>query len=491
MAKDTLSGEEMDVFKLVAELVKLPRETSWLEFKRNNCEPRMIAEDISALANAAALAERDCAYMVWGVDDITHEIVGTNIEIRRQKTGNEELENWLRHQLSNNADFEILSDDTGGVHLEVLRINSAVLRPVSFEKMPFIRIGSYTKKLHDYPEVQARLWERLRNANFESQAALTDLDMVTAVQMLDANMLFSEAKVAEPTTVEGYAKLFCDEKIMRKQDDGHYSITNLGALLFARKMSDFSRVSRKVVRVIQYHGVNRMQMIREIDGTKGYAAGFEGLIQFIMALTPADEPIIGGLRKPISTYPEITIRELVANALIHQDFTITGTGPLIEIFSDRIEITNPGKCLVAVERIVDCSPKSRNEDIAAIMRRMHICEEAGGGWDKAVLGCEEKHLPAPQMILYDESVRVTISSKSDFSKMTSKERLWACYLHACVLYVEDRYLTNASLRDRFGLGEESSASVSRVIKDTIEAKLIKAFDPETAKRYMKYVPFWA
>ena len=140
---------------------------------------------------------------------------------------------------------------------------------------------------------------------------------------------------------------------------------------------------------------------------------------------------------------------------------------------------------------MDCSPKSRNEDMAAIMRRMHICEEAGGGWDKAVMGCEEKHLPAPKMMTYEDSVRVTLSAKSDFSKMTSAEKLWACYLHACVLYVENQFLTNTSLRNRFGLGEESSASVSRLIKDAITEKFIKVFDPETAKRYMKYVPFWA
>ena len=261
--------------------------------------------------------------------------------------------------------------------------------------------------------------------------------------------------------------------------------------MFAKRLSDFPRVSRKAVRVIQYRGSNRTEMVREIDGNKGYAAGFENLIQFVLALTPADEPIVGGIRKPMSAYPEIAIRELIANALIHQDFTITGAGPLIEIFSDRIEISNPGQCLVDVNRIVDNPPKSRNEDMAAIMRRMHICEEAGGGWDKSVLGCEIMHITAPKMVQYDESVRVVLSLKSDFSMMTVQEKLWACYLHACVLAVENKCLTNTSLRDRFGLGEESAASISRLIKDAVDAKLIKPYDPATARRYMKYLPIWA
>ena len=306
-----------DVFLLTRELAKLPKETSWLEFKLNKDDHKMIAEDISALANSAVLAERDYAYMIWGVNDVTHEIKGICVDLRLKKIGNEEVENWLRHQLSENADFEIFQAEENGVRLVVMRITAAFSRPVAFENIPYIRIGSYTKKLHDYPEVQSRIWDRLRNVNFETQASLTNLDVVTAVQMLDASLYFTETKTHEPTTVDGYAEVFCAENIIHKQDDGRYSITNLGALLFAKRISDFPRVARKAVRLIQYRGANRSEMIREIDGNKGYAAGFENLIQFILALTPSDEPIVGGIRKSLSAYPEIAIRELVANALIH------------------------------------------------------------------------------------------------------------------------------------------------------------------------------
>ena len=129
--------------------------------------------------------------------------------------------------------------------------------------------------------------------------------------------------------------------------------------------------------------------------------------------------------------------------------------------------------------------------MAAIMRRMHICEEAGGGWDKSVLGCEQLHIPAPKMLLYDGGTRVILLQKSDFAMITAQDKLWGCYLHACLLAVENKCLTNTSLRERFGLGEESAASISRLIKDAVDEKLIKPYDPSTAKRYMKYVPIWA
>ncbi|GEM_PF-4362263 len=85
---------------LVKEHCKLPKEIGWVEFKHNNCEPNMIGEDISALANTATLNYRDYAYMIWGVDDTTHEIIGTKVRLQMEKKGEQELENWLRYLLS-------------------------------------------------------------------------------------------------------------------------------------------------------------------------------------------------------------------------------------------------------------------------------------------------------------------------------------------------------------------------------------------------------
>ena len=81
---------------LVKELCKLPKEVGWVEFKHNNCEPNMIGEDISALANTATLNYRDYAYMNWGVDDTTNEQIGTKVRLQMEKKGEQELENWLR-----------------------------------------------------------------------------------------------------------------------------------------------------------------------------------------------------------------------------------------------------------------------------------------------------------------------------------------------------------------------------------------------------------
>ena len=120
-----------------------------------------------------------------------------------------------------------------------------------------------------------------------------------------------------------------------------------------------------------------------------------------------------------------------------------------------------------------------------------MCEELGTGWDKVATSCEIMQLPAPKITLYEENMKVTLFSENSFSNLSAEDKLWSCYLHACIKQVSGEFLTNSSLRERFGLKESSSASISRLIKDAVNAKLIKPLDSKTAPRYMKYIPIWA
>lgn len=145
-----------------------------------------------------------------------------------------------------------------------------------------------------------------------------------------------------------------------------------------------------------------MNMLRDEIFFGGYAVVFEKLIKFIEALVPMREEFISGVRKKNVAYPISAIRETVANALIHQDFFVSGAGPLVEIFSNRIEVTNPGDSLVNIKRIIDNPPKSRNEKLASLLRELGLCEELGSGWDRIVLSCEYKQLPAPKIETFSD-----------------------------------------------------------------------------------------
>ncbi|MEK7323856.1 MAG: ATP-binding protein, partial [Chloroflexota bacterium] len=281
------------------------------------------------------------------------------------------------------------------------------------------------------------------------------------------------------------------DALLRRTEAGRWHIKRLGAVLLAKKLDDFPSLKRKAVRVVVYQGNSRVATIREQEGTKGYASGFEDLISFINGLLPSNEVIAKALRKTVTMYPELAVRELVANALIHQDFFITGAGPMVEIFDDRMEISNPGVPLVEADRFLDTPPQSRNEALASLMRRFGICEERGSGIDKVVFQAELYQLPAPMFEVIGETTRAVMFAPRPLTKMDKADRVRACYLHACLKYVSRDYMTNTSIRERFGIPPQNSATASRLIKEALEVGAIRAYDETAARKMMKYVPFWA
>ena len=230
---------------LINELISLPTETEWLEFKHNNFNPQMIGEDISALANSAAYRGKDKAYMIWGINNETHEIVGTNYNRFSKLEKNQEIESWLKNSVSKNADFDFFDTEIAGKKLVVLIIQKASRQPVTFKKEPFIRVGSYTKSLRDYPSMEAQLWDKLRLTNFEKLAAKIDLQKDEIFKLLDFACYFDLQNITLPSNHDGILHYVLEDEIVLKQDNGLYTITNLGAILFAKRIADFPTVARK------------------------------------------------------------------------------------------------------------------------------------------------------------------------------------------------------------------------------------------------------
>lgn len=476
---------------LIAELRKLPDETEWVEFKVNNSNPVEIGEYISALSNAAALSGKANAYVVWGIADTTHDILGTSFRPTQERKGQEELESWILRLLTPRLYFRFYEVICEGKVLVVLEIPRAAGKPVQFQGVEFIRVGSYKQKLKDHSQIERELWRIFDATPFEEMKAAERLGGPQVLSMLDYPSYFDLLQQTLPTDQNKILSRLEEERLITPNQAGGWDITNLGGILFAKNLDAFKGLSRKAMRVIVYDGKGRVKTIREQVGRKGYASGFEGLIDFLDAFLPRNEVIGKALRKDVPMYPEPAIRELVANALIHQDFLVTGSSPMIEIFADRMEITNPGLPLVKTERFLDTPPRSRNEDLAAIMRRVGICEERGSGVDKVVFETEYYQLPAPLFETVEGNTRAVLFAHRSLNDMDRTDKVRACYLHACLRFVERNPMTNSSLRERFGIQEKNSAIASRIIRDTIEDELIRPYDPNQGKKYAKYVPFWA
>jgi ATP-dependent DNA helicase RecG len=486
-----MSQESVYLQSLVRELVALPKETEWLELKHNNGDPQQIGEYLSALANSAAACGKAFAYLLWGIDNETHAVLGTSFDPLAAKIGNEELESWLLRQLSPKIDFRFHTIELDAGRVVLLQIGRAFRHPVQFAGQEFIRIGSYKKKLKDFPEKERALWRIFDATPFEDMPALEKATVEDVLRLLDYPAYFDLLGQPLPENRDGILRALAADELIEPVEGGRWNIRNLGAILFAKRLADFSTLKRKAVRVIAYKGTGRVETIREQEGSRGYAAGFEGLIGFINGLLPSNEVIGQALRKVVPVYPELALRELVANALIYQDFFVTGSGPMVEIFADRMEITNPGTPLVDTDRFLDNPPRSRNEALASLMRRVGICEERGSGIDKVVSETESYQLPAPAFETPGDYTRSTLFTPRALAKMDSSDRIRAVYLHACLRYVQRDFMTNTSLRERFAIDPKNSAVASRLIKEALNAKVIRPYNEDASRKFMKYVPAWA
>jgi predicted HTH transcriptional regulator len=129
--------------------------------------------------------------------------------------------------------------------------------------------------------------------------------------------------------------------------------------------------------------------------------------------------------------------------------------------------------------------------IASFMRRIGVCEERGSGVDKIVFQTEFYQLPAPIFETTGEHTRAVLFAHRELREMDKEDRIRACYLHACLKYVQRNFMTNTTLRERFGIEDKNSATASRIIKDASIAGLIRCYDDSVGSKAKKYLPWWA
>jgi ATP-dependent DNA helicase RecG len=322
------------------------------------------------------------------------------------------------------------------------------------------------------------------------EPALRDLDGQSVVDLLDTQAFFELLKQPYPTDRAGVLSRLVEHRLIDRVEDS-YSIRRIGGLLLAKRLDNFPELARKAPRVIVYTSNSKLETRLDQFGQLGYAVGFQGLWKFVLQQIPQNEVIENALRKKAKLLPEDSIRELIANALVHQDFKVGGAGPMIEIYPNRMVISNPGEPIVTLDRFID-GYQSRNERLADFMRRMNICEEKGSGIDRVVHEAEMSQLPAPRFQSDGLRTIVTIYGPQVFEDMDRDDRIRACYQHCALRWVLNERMTNQSLRERFGLPESRSSIASQIINAAVEGGRIKSDESVgNSRKYARYLPFWA
>ncbi len=327
--------------------------------------------------------------------------------------------------------------------------------------------------------------------SFESQIAMPNLSVEKVLKLLDYKRFYERLDKNSPKSTDSIIATLSAYDFIT-QDSNSLNITNLGAILLANDIRNFSHLKGKIVRVLRYVGTNNQMLDKEQTFVSGYAVGFEDMVDYIMKNLPQQEIIEGALRKNKTEYPRKTIREFLANCLVHQDIAVTGSQIIVEIFSDRVVMTNPGSPLNDVNRFIDLPPRSRNEDLAQSLLLLNICERRGSGVDRAIEAVEAAFLPPPKFTKGEFFTRVFIYGAQKLSAMSKQDKIRACYQHCCLLHENNKEMTNQSVRERFEIDKNNYPIASRIINDTLGAGLIKVADPENVSRKLaSYIPYYA
>jgi ATP-dependent DNA helicase RecG len=468
----SITPEQIDLWRSVVS------ETQNLEFKeaKNQYDNKKLFKYCVAIANEGG------GYLVLGITD----------KVPRQVVGSHAFPDLMK---AVEKIFQAV-----GFRVDAEKIQHPDGRVVVFQIPPRPKGTAYHYKgsylMRSGEELVPMSEDQLRSIFSEGKpdwlkaAAINGLNGQDVIQLLDTQTFFDLIDLPYPTKQEGVLERLGAEKLIELTKEG-YSILNIGAILLAKSLKAFETIQRKAARVVVYSGESKLNTLSDQTGERGYAVGFQGLVQYVMSKLPQNEVIKDALRKEMKLVPEVVIRELLANALIHQDFNIEGVSPLVEIYVDRVEISNPGLPIVPVERFID-GYQSRNERFADLMRRFGICEEKSSGIDRVIETAEILQLPAPDFLSEYRRTVAVIYGARNFRAMDRTDRVRACYQHCVLQWVLRKKMTNQSLRNRFGLSERSGNTVSQIISAAVEQGLIKN-DPGApeSRKYARYIPDWA
>jgi len=470
-------------------LEPLPQELNELDWKESlSNDNAKLTRHLSAFAN-----QPGGGFMVFGIENKTAKLIGVTQKDAEHIV--QRLSSICRDSLNPVVVMDHAIENYDNIPLLFIHIKESAVKPVHLKsgtiEDAYIRSGG-TTRLASRHEIGS-LMLNSKTPQFEELHASKLKTFPEIKNLLDYMSIFKLLDKPVPQTDLEVIRWMKDEKMIVEMDGAGFYITNFGALSAAFNLKEFDDLARKSIRLIKYKGITKLETEKEYPGSKGYAIGFEGLITFLKALLPGSEIIKNALRKETTIYPEIALRELIANALIHQDFTIRGSGPMIEIFDNRIVISNPGKLLPSkkIDRLIRTTPESRNEILAAAFRRYNICEERGSGFEKAVAAIELFGLPPLKFEELENSFRITMFSPKSFAVLTPMERVEACYQHSIIKYYSTGGMTNTSLRERFKMHEKQRPQVSLVIKDALAQGKIKPKDPKNVStKFIEYIPFW-
>jgi ATP-dependent DNA helicase RecG len=463
----------------IAEYLALPKESRGVEFKeaKSRFDTEKLLDYCTAIANCGG------GVLILGVTDRSpREVCGT------RAVGKPRDAELLIHQKLG-LDVVIREHGCNASRVVVVKI------PNRLPGVPVNNNGRYlTRKGESLVPMEATELVAIVNEKRTSVLESISMNAVSEDELdryIDMSAFFELSDSEVPEDIGRRASVYVANRFLAQEFDGLYGITMMGGLLFARDLRKFPSVVHRRLRFIKYRGMSKIDASLDREYWRGYALEFDDFLADIRREVPMIEDIGKARRTNTPLYLDVTIRELVANAMSHQDFDAQPGQIRVELYENRLEVTNPGRPVMDVKEFVRMS-NPRNVDLSAKMREMNMCENRGSGIQRLLSENEIHRRADPEFQVVSSLTKARITGKQNFTSLTLEERLWAVFMHTSFRYESGGYMTNATFRERYGLGKAKTALVTNAINTAIEAKMIRQYDETSqSRRYAKYVPFWA
>lgn len=389
-------GNNIDTIK---QLLKQPNEEAWFDFKENWFDPNGIGEYISAIANVCATIDKEYGYLIWGIKDKTHKVVGTKIDYKKDIKG-EPFLHLLSRQLSDNVSFEFETSKIGNKRIVILSISAAKQKPVSFNNERYFRIGSSKVKLSKYPEKESMLWKSLTIGKSSIDNTISPKQNLTFNQLI-TYYLSKGIKLNE--------KNFKESLGFYTQDKQYNMLAYI--------LSDNSNIP---IRVSIFSGNDKSSALYSVKefGNMCMLLSLEKIIDYgdTLNIMQVDEENRKLTRKDVPLYDIKSFREAVVNAFVHNKW-VDGDAPQIEFYSDRVSILSHGKMLEeqTKEGFFNGLSKPVNKSLSTIFIQLHISEKTGRGVPTIVKAYSKNVFE-----FNDNSIRVTLPYNRINNKKSSK-----------------------------------------------------------------------
>lgn len=384
-----------DLEQLLMKLLQLPKETEWIEFKVNYYEPQEIGEYISALSNSACLRQKEKGYLIFGIEDETHDVKGTNFKPKQKKIGNEGLESWLTQLLSPRVDFVIHEFKYDNKPIVLFEIDPARNQPVNFKGEGYIRVGDSKRRLRNYPEKERKIWKGEAAFDWSAQICKNaTMDNLDPQAIHKARYLYKQKYPRLEKDIDKWDDIeFLNKARITRQS----KITNSAIILLGKEESEHF-ISPSVAKICWIlKDQDNIEKDYEHFGPP-FLLNVDRLFRRLRNLKYRYLPDNTLFPIEINQYDPWVIREALHNCIAHQDYTLNGRINIIEV-EDELIFSNLGSFIPgSVEAVIqsDAPPEFyRNYFLTQAMFNLDLIDTIGSGIRRMFQKQKGRFFPLP------------------------------------------------------------------------------------------------